>query len=174
MFSVLNNKDTSLFDINIITEDIKLKRGSQSAQGYYSSMEEYMNILKENSEQNNIKYTVHEIPYSKNRVLVETETEFLGVVFDEEKKFYSQFKEKENLASFNNQNYTIGTIYYFIDKDLFTVKQVTEDKGKNCSYLVRNNLLIDNTDNVPDKKKQSAFTENTEESEMKEEVILEE
>lgn len=145
---IFSKPNVTLRDINIVTEDLTLKRTSQSAQGYYNSIDEYLSSLEETAKQKNIQYNIQYIDGYKNRLIVETDKEYIGLFFDDTQLFYKDFKEKEKLASFNNQNYTLGTIYYFIDPNIFLIKPVSEEEARKCDYYVRNNLIIDNRTNT--------------------------
>ena len=130
----------TLNDWNTETESLKNKKTSYSAEWYYNSLEEYINLLKQSAPNHQIKETY----ISNNKVLLETEDDYIGLFFDNNNIFVDDYEDIKEKTAYINQNYTIRDIYYFIDKSQFTLSVIQEDEIKDCQLPVRNNIFLPN------------------------------
>lgn len=130
--------EMTLNDWNAETEAIKNKKTSYSAEGYYNSLEDYVETLKQASNNSEIK----EIKISDNKILLETEDDYIGIFFDKNDVFVDDYADIKEKTAYINQNYTIKDIYYFIDKNQFTLSEIKKEDIEKCQLPVRNNIFL--------------------------------
>lgn len=130
--------EMTLNDWNAETEAIKNKKTSYSAEGYYNSLENYVETLKQASNNSEIK----EIKISDNKILLETEDDYIGIFFDKNDVFVDDYANIKEKTAYINQNYTIKDIYYFIDKNQFTLSEIKKEDIEKCQLPVRNNIFL--------------------------------
>lgn len=134
-FFSLAPHEMTLNGLNVETEDIRWKQESQSARGYYTSIDEYLHKLEGDYQK---------IPFDKNSnvVILETEREYLWIFIDTDNVFTADYEKQKVKTDYLNQNYTIRDIYYFIDKSQFKLEEINKEDISQCKTPIQNNLFI--------------------------------
>ena len=137
---LMNNENISVNDISVENENLTIKKQTYNSDGYYLSIDDYLNKIKNWFTKNNIQYSIEKY---KNWIIINTNSEYLWVIFDTNWKLESEYGDIKDKLSLGAESYQVEETFYFIDKNLFKIDSITKDTNTdNCDAILKNALII--------------------------------
>jgi len=133
-----NSKNISIELLNIENENISSKKNTYWSDWFYSSKEDFIKNIISFWKKNNIMVKELKLENSQDNIsILENENEYILVYFDKDDKLLSSKEDIKMKIAVSKQNYQIGEIIYFLDKNKFE-----KIDGENCDFKIRNGAIL--------------------------------
>lgn len=130
---LFDKNDLSISDIDLENENISSKKSTYWSVWFYEWVKEYSKVVSDFANKKNRRSNI--VFESKDRIIMETDEEYLFMYFDENDSLLSSRSDIVSKIAVSKKNYQIWETIYLLDKNRFIAKKWNM---KDCDFIVRN------------------------------------